>query len=93
MEDEEDEEAEDQPKEEDVGDAATRICTRSSRLRSESAAEARRRLRQEMEVAEEAEMLAYMDEFEQQEDELEPSYMPIQPAPGTIVMDISNNKD
>ena len=59
-------------------------------LWSESAAEARRCRRQEMEAqqaAEEAEMLAYMDEVEQEEDEPEPSYAAVHPAPGTDVGD------
>ena len=57
-------------------------------LWSESAAEARRRRQQEMEAqeaAEKAKMFAYMDEVEQEEDELEPSYPPVQSAPGTVV--------
>ena len=65
-------------------------------LRSESAGEARRRCRQEMEAqeaVEEAEMFAYMDEVEQEEDEPEPSYPPVQPAPGTVVVDISEDKE
>ena len=45
------------------------------------------------EAAEEAEMLAYMDEVEQEEDEPEPSYPPVQPAPGTVVVDIFNNEE
>jgi hypothetical protein len=65
-------------------------------LWSESAAETRRRRRQEMETqeaVEEAEMLAYMDEVEQEEDEPEAYYPPIQPAPGTVVVDISHDED
>ena len=38
-----------------------------------------------MEAAEEAEMLAYMDEVEQEEDEPEPSYPPVQSALGTVM--------
>ena len=65
-------------------------------IRSESAAEERRRRRQEMETqetADEAVMLAYMDEVEQEEDEPEPSYPPVQPAPGTVVLYISDDKE
>ena len=64
-------------------------------LRSKSAAEARRRRRQEMEAqeaAKEAKMLAYMDEVKQEEDEPEPSYPPVQLAPGTVFVDISATK-
>ena len=46
-----------------------------------------------MEAAGEAEMVAYMDEVEQEEDEPEPSYSPVQPAPGTVVLDISDAED
>ena len=38
-------------------------------------------------------MFAYMDEAEQEEDELEPSYSPVQPAPGIVVVDISDDED
>ena len=37
-------------------------------------------------------MLAYMDEVEQEEDEPEPSYPSVQPAPGTVVVDISDDE-
>lgn len=46
-----------------------------------------------MEAAEETEILTYMDEVEQKEDEPEPSYLPVQPAPGTIVVDISDDEE
>ena len=49
--------------------------------------------RQEMQAAEEAEMVAYMDEVEQEEDEPEPSYPSIQPAPDIVVVDISDDED
>ena len=39
-------------------------------------------------VAEEAEMLGYMNEVEQEEEEPEPSYPLVQLAPGSIIMDI-----
>ena len=58
--------------------------------------EARHRRRQEMEaqeVAEEAEMFAYMDEVEREEDEREPSYAPVHLAPGANVVDISDDQD
>ena len=45
------------------------------------------------EAADEAEMFAYMDEVEQEEDESEPSYPPVQPAPGTVVVDISDDEE
>lgn len=86
--------------EEDVGDDGDADLQAEQQailgfLRSESAAEARRCCRQEMEAqyaAEKAEMLAYMDEVEREEDEPEPSYPPVQPAPCTVDMDISDNE-
>ena len=38
-------------------------------------------------------MFAYMDEVEQEEEEPEPSCVPVHPAPGTDVVDISNDED
>ena len=86
MEEEEDGDADLQAKQQAILDS----------LRSELAAEARRRHRQEMEAqraVEEAEMLAYMDEVEQEEDEPEPSYPPVQPAPDTVVLYISDDEE
>ena len=84
--------------EEDVGDAGdvdlqVAQQARLAFLHSELTVEASRRRSQEMEAAEEAEMLAYMDEVEQEEDEPEPSYPPVQPAPGTVVVDISVDEE
>ena len=65
-------------------------------IMSESATEARRHRRQEMqaqEAAEEAEMLAYMDQVEREEDEPEPSYPRIQPAPSTVILGISDDEE
>ena len=95
------EEEEEEPEEEDVwdvgdGDLQAEQHAIIDSLWSESAAEASLRRRQEMEAqeaAEEAEMLAYMDEVEQEEDEPEPSYPPVQPAPGTVVVDISDDEE
>ena len=83
------------------GTRGKRIYRKSSRpflnsLHSDSDAEPRRRRQQEMGAqhnAEEDEMFAYMDEVEQEEDESEPSYPPVQPAPGTVVVDISDNEE
>ena len=44
-------------------------------------------------AAGEAEMLAYMDKVEREEDELEPSYLPVQPAPNTFLVDIFDEEE
>ena len=45
------------------------------------------------EAAEHAECLAYIDEMEQEEDEPEPSSPPVQPAPGSVVVDITDDEE
>ena len=92
------EEEGDEPGEEDVGDAGDEDLRAEQQaildsLRSESDADARRRRRQEMEAQEQAECLAYIDEMEQEEDEAEPSSPPVQPAPGSVVVDITDDEE
>ena len=45
------------------------------------------------EAVEEAEMIAYMDEIEREEDEPEPSYPRVQPAPDILVVDIFDDEE
>ena len=82
------------------GTLATRICRRSSRpslipsgrsrLRRQDAVTDRRWRRKR---PRRRRRCSHMDEVEPEEDESEPSYPPVQPAPGTVVVDISDDEE